>query len=261
MFDRLKSLFTPRPRATARPGLAPGVRLYAVGDVHGQDDLLDTMLARIRDDALTAGDGTQCTLIMLGDYIDRGLGSARVIERLSTLANMPFAVRFLKGNHEEAMLDFLADPAAGPVWAQYGGGETMAGYGVKPPSAQAGAQAWQEAQQALIAAMPPHHRAFLDGLEPYVVEAPYIFVHAGVDPAKPLSEQSEQDFYWIREKFINSPRHFEYQVVHGHTPEQDYHHDARRIGIDTGAYLTGVLTAVRLEGDSVTFLQSRRGER
>ncbi|WP_439633855.1 metallophosphoesterase [Glycocaulis sp.] len=261
MFERLKSLFAPRARAAARPDLAPGVRLYAVGDVHGQDDLLGLMLARLRDDALAAPAGTRCTLIMLGDYIDRGLGSARVIERLSTLSGLPFDVRFLKGNHEEAMLDFLADPAAGPVWVQYGGGETLAGYGVKPPAAQAGPQAWQDAHAALTGALPAHHRAFLEGLEPFVVEGPYMFVHAGVDPAKSLAEQSERDFYWIREKFLHSTRRFEYVVVHGHTPEQDYHHDERRIGIDTGAYLTGVLTAVRLEGDDVTFLQSRRGER
>ena len=180
-----------RPRPA---GLAPGVRLYAVGDVHGQDDLLDRMLARIRHDTLAADGLVSATLIMLGDYVDRGHGSARVIERLSTLTDMPFDVRFLKGNHEQAMLDFLADPAAGPVWVQYGGGETMAGYGVKPPAAQAGPQAWREAQEALARAIPDHHRAFLDGLEPYVVEAPYMFVHAGVDPAKPLAQQSEQDF-------------------------------------------------------------------
>ncbi|KPP83000.1 MAG: serine/threonine protein phosphatase 1 [Oceanicaulis sp. HLUCCA04] len=262
MFDRLKPFFMPQARAKARPaGLAPGVRLYAVGDVHGQDDLLDRMLARIRHDTLAADGLVSATLIMLGDYVDRGHGSARVIERLSTLTDMPFDVRFLKGNHEQAMLDFLADPAAGPVWVQYGGGETMAGYGVKPPAAQAGPQAWREAQEALARAIPDHHRAFLDGLEPYVVEAPYMFVHAGVDPAKPLAQQSEQDFYWIREKFLYSPRRFEYVVVHGHTPEQDYFHDDRRIGIDTGAYLTGVLTAVRLEGQAVSFLQTRRGER
>lgn len=261
MFRRLASLFGLRTGTAGRDALPAGVRLYAVGDVHGQDDLLDMMLGRIRADVEAAGGSVQSTVVMLGDYIDRGLGSARALERLSTLSDMPFAVRFLKGNHEETMLDFLADASAGPAWVQYGGGETLAGYGVKAPSARAGAQAWQDAQAALIEAMPDHHRTFLERLEPYVVVAPYIFVHAGVDPAKPLAAQTEQDFYWIREKFLNSSRRFEYTVVHGHTPEQDYHHDDRRIGIDTGAYLTGVLTAVRLEGAAATFLQSRRGER
>ncbi|WP_429911168.1 metallophosphoesterase [Glycocaulis sp.] len=261
MFRRLASLFGRRAGTAGRDALPAGVRLYAVGDVHGQDDLLDMMLGRIRADVEAAGGGVQSTVVMLGDYIDRGLGSARALERLSTLSDMPFAMRFLKGNHEEAMLDFLADASAGPVWVQYGGGETLAGYGVKPPSAQDGSQAWQDAQAALIEAMPDHHRTFLERLEPYVVVAPYIFVHAGVDPAKPLAAQTERDFYWIREKFLNSSRRFEYTVVHGHTPEQDYYQDERRIGIDTGAYLTGVLTAVRLEGATATFLQSRRGER
>ena len=184
-----------------------------------------------------------------------------MIERLASLSGMPFSVRFLKGNHEEAMLDFLKDPAAGPVWVQYGGGETLASYDVRPPSVHEPADVWERTREALLEALPEHHLAFLDTLEPYVAQAPYLFVHAGVDPAKSLADQTAQDLYWIREKFLHSSRRFEYVVVHGHTPEQDYYKDDRRIGIDTGAYLTGVLTAVRLEGEAVSFLQTRRGER
>lgn len=258
MLDRLRSLFARRAGESRQGSLPAGVRLYAVGDVHGQDDLLAGLLEEIARDVRESGEGLRCTVIMVGDYVDRGLGSARVIEMLARPADFPFTFRFLKGNHEEAMLDFLDDAAAGPVWVEYGGGETLAAYGVKPPAQKAAPEAWEAARLALLHAMPAHHKAFLEVLEPYVVEAPYIFVHAGVDPAKPLSEQTTQDFYWIREKFLQSPRRFEHVVVHGHTPEQSWYRDERRIGIDTGAYLTGVLTAVRLEGDAVSFLQARR---
>lgn len=261
MLERLKNLFAVRASPAHRPALPACVRLYAVGDVHGQDDLLEQLLDKIAADAASAGPGVRTTVVMLGDYIDRGLGSARVIERLASNDGSPFAMRFLKGNHEEAMLDFLNDAEAGPVWVQYGGGETMASYGVKPPSPRDGPDIWQAARADLCEALPPHHRAFFDALEPCIVEAPYLFVHAGIDPARSLAEQNERDFYWIRERFLQSSRPFEYHVVHGHTPEPDYHHDHRRIGIDTGAYLTGVLTAVRLEGETVSFLQTRRGER
>jgi serine/threonine protein phosphatase 1 len=261
MLDFLKSVLGMRQKTAAVACLPPGVRLYAVGDIHGQDDLLDAMLERLCADARDADQGVQSTVIFLGDYIDRGLGSARTIDRLATLSDVPFVARFLKGNHEEAMLDFLADASAGPAWVQYGAGETLASYGVKPPLASAGPEAFEAARIALLDALPDHHRAFLEALEPYVLHEPYIFVHAGVDPAKPLEQQSGREFYWIRDAFLNSPRRFDQKVVHGHTPEQSYHHDDRRIGIDTGAYLTGVLTAVRLEGEAVSFLQTRRGER
>lgn len=258
MLERLKSLFARRAGQSRQSGLPAGVCIYAVGDVHGQDDLLAGLLEEIARDVRENGDRLRSTVIMLGDYVDRGLGSARAIEMLARPADFPFAFRFLKGNHEEVMLDFLNDAAAGPAWVEYGGGETMAAYGVKPPAPKDAPEKWEAARLALLHALPAHHRAFLEALEPCVVEAPYIFVHAGVDPARPLSEQTTQDFYWIREKFLHSTRRFEHVVVHGHTPEQTWYHDERRIGIDTGAYLTGVLTAVRLEGGAVSFLQARR---
>lgn len=261
MFRRLKAILRPRSDGPIARALPPGQIIYAVGDIHGQHDLLKTLLARIAEDAASAPTGTVTTLIMLGDYIDRGLGSRDVIDTLSQLSDFPARIRFLKGNHEQAMLEFLDDPAVGAVWVQYGGGETLAAYGVKPPAPDAPPDTWQAAQTALLEAMPEHHRSFLNRLEPYVVTAPYLFVHAGVDPAKPLSEQTEQDLLWTRDKFIHSSRKFEYVVVHGHTPEEEPYRDDRRVGIDTGAYLTGVLTAVRLEDETVSFLQSRRSER
>lgn len=243
-----------------KPALPDGERVYAIGDVHGQAELLDLMLGRINADIALAGSGTRSRLVLLGDYIDRGLGSAKVIERLSTLSGMPIELTCLKGNHEAAMLDFLAEAKAGPVWVQYGGGETLASYGVKPPIAQADEKDWESARQALLAALPDYHLDFLKSLEPYVIIGPYLFVHAGIDPNKPLSEQGEAEFLWVRDAFLHSRKSLDHVVVHGHTPEPDYHHDNRRIGIDTGAYLTGVLTAVKLEGEDVSFLQVRRAD-
>lgn len=260
MLNRLKKLFSSPGRTSAPRALPEGVRVYAVGDVHGQDDLLARMLERLCEDAQNAPQGTDITLVMLGDYIDRGLGSRAVIERLSTLTSMPFHTRFLIGNHEATMRDFLADAAVGPSWVEYGGGETLASYSVKPPAPGAPASVWEEAREGLERALPEHHIAFLERLEPYVLAAPYVFVHAGVDVARPLEAQTEQELLWIRDSFLNARKAFDHVVVHGHTPEPDYHHDHRRIGIDTGAYLTGVLTAVRLEGSEVSFLQVRRNE-
>ncbi len=260
MFKSLKNLFSGHRHTPDHSVLPEGVRLYAVGDVHGQDDLLARMLEKLCDDAQNAPQGTDITLVMLGDYIDRGLGSRAVIERLSTLTGMPFQTRFLIGNHEATMRDFLADAAVGPSWVEYGGGETLAAYGVKPPAANAGAEIWKEARSALDAALPDNHRAFLERLEPYVLIEPYLFVHAGVEPAKPLEAQTEQELLWIRDRFLHARRRWDHIVVHGHTPEKAYHHDQRRIGLDTGAYLTGLLTAVRLEGEGAYFLQVQRRE-
>ena len=238
--------------------LPPGVRIYAVGDVHGQSDLLAKLLKQISDDVAKAPVGTLTMLVMLGDYIDRGLGSREVIEILSKLSGFPTRLRFLKGNHEQAMLAFLDDAAAGPVWIRHGGGETLASYGVKPPAPDAPDDIWEAARSALLDAIPAHHMRFLNELELSVLIEPYLFVHAGVDPDKPLEAQNEQDLLWIRDKFLHSSRQLEYIVVHGHTPEHTPFRDERRIGIDTGAYITGVLTAVRLEADTAHFMQVRR---
>ena len=106
---------------------------------------------------------------------------------------------------------------------------------------------------ALRAKVPPAHLAFLEGLERYVELGGYAFVHAGIDPQRPLSEQTDDTLYWARDRFLASKRHFTHRVVHGHTPSERPYEDQRRIGVDTGAYASGVLTAVRLEGEAVSF--------
>lgn len=226
---------------------------YAIGDIHGRRDLLRRLLDRIEDDR----DGAFAEYIFLGDYVDRGDDSAGVLSDLILLATRPdLQATFLKGNHEAAMLDFLGDPALGPEWVRYGGAETLASYGVRPPagSSAEGLDSWTNCRDALAARVLPAHKRFLENLRVLETRGDYLFVHAGVDPARPIEEQGEEEFLWIRGAFLNSQKPLDRIVVHGHTPEDQPVSDGRRIGVDTGAYLTGRLTAVRLQDERVSFL-------
>jgi serine/threonine protein phosphatase 1 len=166
----------------------------------------------------------------------------------------PFETYFLKGNHEAAMLQFLDDPTIGPRWAEFGGVETLVSYGVKPPRTRTSAEEWARASEELNRALPGDHRSFLNSLDVSVRIGDYVFVHAGVRPGVPLEQQTEQDMLWIREEFLNDRRGLGAVIVHGHTPTAAPHRDHRRIGVDTGAYLSGRLTAARFENDSVDFV-------
>lgn len=233
-----------------------GRRVFAIGDVHGCDDLLAGLLDAILQEA--QGDATPPLLILLGDYVDRGPGSKRVIDLLLGLRLRSPGARFLAGNHEEAMLTFLADPEAGMAWTGYGGKATMISYGVSPPEDDRDLDAWMAAHHELKAAIPESHMKFLWGLEDRIELGDYVFVHAGVHPDRPLNAQRVKDLRWIREPFLSDHRRLEKIVVHGHTPISKPHVDDRRIGIDTWAYRTGVLTAVELNGEDRRFLQARR---
>ena len=231
----------------------PGHPIYAVGDVHGRLDLLKALMARIRDDA---GDGP-AELIYLGDYVDRGPESCGVIDALlGTAARTGYRCTFLKGNHEATLLDFLGDASLGPAWARFGGRETLASYGVRIASAGAD---WERVRRDFELALPLAHRRFLEGLELFAERGRYFFVHAGIDPDLPLLAQGEEEYLWIRSPFLDSTRALEKIVVHGHTPESEPVHNARRIGVDTGAYASGCLTAARIEGRSVRFIAARLG--
>ncbi len=253
MFKRLFSF------ASAKPARPPeGVRIYAIGDVHGCADLLNALLERIYEEALKRPSQASA-LVMLGDYVDRGPRSDAVLQTLVMLKERsPIPVRFLAGNHDDTLLEFLADPQVGETWCEFGGRETLTSYRVTPPARGADADAWKAAQIELRAAMPRAHVSFLQGLEEAVTLGDYTFVHAGVRPGVPLDQQTRRDRLWIRGEFLNDTRPFDKIVVHGHTPIDDPHSDKRRIGVDTGAYATGVLTAVVLEGEERRFLQTRR---
>ena len=232
-----------------------GRRIYAIGDIHGRADLLEKLLEQIRTDA--DGEPDSAILIFLGDYVDRGLEARAVIERLLALRDDPaFEPRFLKGNHEHAMLEFMKDSSTAPAWLAFGGAETLYSYGVRAPAAIPSPDELRRTAEALRAALPRDHLGFLKELELVIRYGKYVFVHAGLRPGRSLEEQVEDDLLTIREPFMRSQRKWPFVVVHGHTPEPNVHVDERRIGVDTGAYATGRLSAVRLEGDDISVLST-----
>lgn len=233
-----------------------GRRIYAVGDIHGRADLLVKLLKDLQADALGGGFKGQPILIFLGDYIDRGLQSRQVIEILTGDLVSPFETYFLKGNHEAAMLQFLREPTAGPRWAEFGGAETMASYGLRTPRSRMAIEEWAQTSAELGRLLPAAHRNFLTSLQVSVRMGDYLFVHAGVRPGVEIDRQSEYDLLWIRDDFLNDNRPLGVTVVHGHTPATRPYKDARRVGLDTGAYLSGRLTAARFEHDTVEFIST-----
>jgi serine/threonine protein phosphatase 1 len=237
------------------PNLPPGELLYAVGDIHGRADLLDKLLDQIDDDA-RASHARKRTLVFLGDYVDRGPDSCGVVEKL--IADLPqgFARHFLKGNHEALLLGFLDDPETLDLWLMNGGAATMASYGVDIKGLDrfnASPEAWRD---AFAASLPESHRKFFAQLELSFADGDYLFVHAGVHPDRPLEAQLEADLIWIRAPFLDWTGPFGKMVVHGHTPVRAPEIRLNRIGIDTGACFTDRLTALKLEGDKRTFLQT-----
>jgi serine/threonine protein phosphatase 1 len=229
-----------------------------VGDIHGRLDLLEPLLKQIRADAASfSGDGKPL-IVFLGDYIDRGTASKGVIDALLALKlDDGFDLAFLKGNHEEALVTFLDDPKIGPSWYKHGGGQTLVSYGVNPPALMLDDSQWEVTQEAFAKALTRDHLDFYQNLELTVTVGDYLFVHAGVRPGVALEAQDEKDLLWIRDDFIRSRRpSADKVVVHGHTPEEGPYLGEHRIGVDTGAYATGVLTAVRIEGDELTVFQA-----
>lgn len=235
--------------------LDDGVVIYAVGDIHGRADLLRTALRKIQSDARSAG--SQPIAVFLGDYVDRGPESANVLQILSSDPLPGIDTRFLKGNHDAYLLDFLKGRVSGAEWLNYGGAETLVAYGVKPPSGLGTAAAWEGARQELAARMPEAHRGFLSALELTACYGRYLFVHAGVRPGRSLKAQEERDLLEIREPFLSAKARYKYFVVHGHTPAPRAYRDHRRLCLDTGAFATGVLTLARLEGNEIRLFSTR----
>ncbi|HYC02027.1 MAG TPA: metallophosphoesterase family protein [Azospirillaceae bacterium] len=236
-----------RPDGPA-PRIPAGQRIYAVGDVHGRLDLLDRLLARIAED-IEAAPKLAHTLVMLGDYVDRGLESAGVIERLSAPPPPGIGLVCLKGNHEEVMLRFLDDLSVGPGWMRFGGLAALASYGVRRPDGLSEEEWLQLAQEELRRRLPPHHLAFLRHLRLHLAVGDYLFVHAGVRPGVPLADQTAEDLLWIRDDFLKSEAELGHVVVHGHTVSTAPEFRRNRIGIDTGAFASGLLTCLVLEGE------------
>ncbi len=254
-----------RPRTTARSATpmvgaraaeaAPGTRVYAIGDVHGRLDLLDRLVERILADAKDRPAGL-CTLVTLGDYIDRGPNSAAVLDRLIDFASPAIRLVALAGNHEESMLRFLDDISVGPTWLYYGGSETLRSYGVAAPRHADEPATLRRLQDELKSRLPRRHRDFLTGLPASHVAGDYMFVHAGIRPGVPLAAQARDDLLWIRDEFLRSEADHGKVVVHGHTIAPEAELCRNRIGLDTGAFATGRLTCVVLEAASQRLLQT-----
>jgi calcineurin-like phosphoesterase family protein len=237
-----------RSRDSRRPRLEGGLRLYVIGDVHGRADLIEGVLSKIDAD-LARRSGENAILVFVGDYVDRGPGSREVLDQLVARVRAHKTI-LLKGNHEAYLLEFLQNPAILGDWRQYGGLQTLMSYGLKP-SLNPGEEEQRELARDLARALPWEHRALLEALPTSFTCGDFFFVHAGVRPGVPLAQQKEQDLLWIREDFLLCEEDFGKVVVHGHTPVAAPDIRPNRINIDTGAYATGRLSCVMLQGEDI----------
>jgi serine/threonine protein phosphatase 1 len=237
-----------RGRTKPAPKLPEGVRIYAIGDVHGRADLLDRILMRTAAH-MAANPVVRPLHLLVGDYIDRGPSSREVLDLLIACAQARETI-CLRGNHDIFIREFLQNPATLREWSKIGGLETLMSYGLKPPM-NADPAAQKDLARAFNAALPAAHRRFLDGLPSSLNCGGYFFAHAGVRPGIPLTKQRDDDLLWIREDFLLHEEHFGKIVVHGHTPVREIDIRSNRINIDTGAYVTGRLSCLVMEADHV----------
>jgi serine/threonine protein phosphatase 1 len=239
----------------ARPSGARGHRAYVVGDVHGRLDLLDRLLGEIYRD-MAERRPRKTLLVFLGDLIDRGPNSAQVIDRLRSYRSNGVRTVFLLGNHEEVLLRILGgDTSLILSWLRFGGAECLASYGADPRlvAVQSGEQALATIQRTI----PEEHRQFLNRFVDTCRFGDYLFVHAGIRPSVSIDEQLQEDLRWIREPFLDDESDHGCVVVHGHTISAEVEERPNRIGIDTGAYRTGILTALALEGRERWYLDTK----
>ncbi len=263
MTSFLRNLFNTSPsdkkrkkkrKGKSAPSLPAGKRVYAIGDIHGRLDLLDELLEKIDAD-VAARKNADTQLIFLGDLVDRGPDSAGVIERAMELARESDKVRFLMGNHEEMFLHALTgDVKKVRFFSRVGGQETILSYGL-PFNKYCGME-MEELAERLPALVPQDHADFISAFEDLIVIGDYAFVHAGVRAGVPIEEQVSKDVRWIRGDFLRKDHKHDKMIVHGHTISEDVDERRGRIGIDTGAYESGILTAIGLEGTDRWFLQT-----
>lgn len=254
MFTNLVRKFRRPPRQHVKPHVPDGCRVYCIGDIHGRADLLHDMHKKIRRDARNYKG--KSTIVYLGDYIDRGEHSRQVLDTLISNPLEGFEPVFLRGNHERAMLDFIAFPGAAAAWLMFGGKEALSSYGIVLDYIPSMQHVGELARQ-LDCALPEDHREFLiTTCEDSWQCGSYYFVHAGIRPGVPLEKQTQEDKLWIRDEFLDSTINHGCIVVHGHSITSEPQILPNRIGIDTGAYHTGVLTCLVLEGERQRLLQT-----
>jgi serine/threonine protein phosphatase 1 len=235
----------------------PDTVIYAIGDIHGRADLLAAIHDRIAVDAQRRA-AQHKWVIYLGDYVSRGESPRAVVERVLEWLPESFGRIALKGNHEDLLLRFLdGDLEAGRHWFDYGGQDALAGYGVTIPDRQARDDAGVAAlRDRFSVALPSSHLEFFRSLRTSHRAGDYYFVHGGVRPGVPLTEQIEHDCMWIRKTFLDSDIDHGAVVVHGHSISAHPVVRHNRIGIDTGAYKSGILTCLVLDGATRGFLQT-----
>jgi len=245
------------PTVSLQDAVGPdGVRLYAIGDIHGCLGLLDRLLTKIAAD-IAEHAPADWRVILLGDYVDRGSASKGVIERMIELKARDSRYITLAGNHDVEFLAFMKEPNIGGVFVNCGGQATARSYGVRfDPERLETATELRKVHGKIVDAVPEEHVRFLEELEFSVTFGDFFFCHAGIRPEIPLQDQTPEDLIWIRSPFLDCVSHFEKVVVHGHTISGTPDVHPNRIGIDTGAYRTGHLTAAIIDMQTVTFIMT-----
>ena len=252
MLKAFSRLFRAPAPAGPPPSVPDGERWYVIGDIHGRCDLFSALADAIEDDD-RGSPPARSTVVLLGDLVDRGPESAGVIA-LARVWQQHRTVRVLAGNHEEMFLQSFEDGEMLRHFLRHGGKETVFSYGIDRDAYNA--MSIEALQAAMAAAVPEEDRAFLRAAEEWIEAGDYLLVHAGINPAVPLEEQRRSDLLWIRERFLRHPDPFSHVVVHGHTIFDEVEDTGHRIGIDTGAYRSGRLTALVLEGNTRRTIQA-----
>ena len=244
------------------PALPRGVRVYTIGDIHGRHDLLSAMEKMIEADIAATGRYTDCFIVYLGDFVDRGFDSRKVLDHLVAASpEGPIRVHLL-GNHDLWLREFVKGNEVGEEtagsWLRFGGDATLLSYGVRLDLRKPEKERVAEARQQLVSRIAAEHISWLHRLELAFSLGDYFFCHAGIRPDVPLERQDESDLLWIREPFLSWNGDPGKIIVHGHTVEEQPAVRPNRIGIDTGACWTGRLTCLVLEGTDRRFLQTGR---
>lgn len=252
MFGLFRSKPKPEPLVYP-PDIGDARRVYAIGDIHGRLDLLVDLIDLIAADDHARGPTGRTELIFLGDYVDRGPDSAGVIDYVLRLRQWWPTVTCLRGNHEEVFLMALrGDESALRFLTRIGGRETLLSYGATEHDLDT--MSLSELREWMQASVPQHHVEFLEQLADQTIIGNYAFVHAGIRPEIPMEEQEEKDLRWIRDEFLFYDDPHDYFVIHGHSITEEVEQRPNRVGIDTGAYKSGILTAAGLEGMERWFL-------
>lgn len=249
----LRRLFKRADDEANLPRVPDGQRYYVVGDIHGRLDLLKALAQAIEEDD-TASGSADTTIVLLGDLVDRGPDSAGVIQFARDWQQRR-KLRILAGNHEEMFLESFDDKEVLRHFLKHGGRETIMSYGLTRE--QFNEFSVGDLYKKLPQLIPQEDRDYIAAFEDIIVTGDYAFVHAGIDPLRPLDEQKRRDMLWIRDRFLRHEGPLPKVIVHGHTIFGEVHDCGNRIGIDTGAFRSGILTALRLDGADRRIIQAR----